>query len=151
MLVQALFDDPHLQNTCYRCICRVNFVKDENVITNLQEYLKSNSMNARYVSCKLLLHLSQRPNVIDLEQVQKIFGEIMQDPTSTEDLWLIVEQGGANIKSIYYNAGQLKDAVYTLLANHLLGDVNGDKVTIDRETNSQSIQQQDFVASEKAA
>lgn len=151
MLIQALLDDPYLQNTCYRCISRIHSIKDEQVINKLKEYLKSKSSNARYASCKLLLHLSNKPDVISIEQVQNIFDEVMSDPQSAEDLWLIVEQEDTMADSIYYNAGQLKDAIHGLFINHLINDVNTEKLTIDKETNNISVQQRDFIASEKAS
>ncbi|CAF1217853.1 unnamed protein product [Adineta ricciae] len=151
MLIRALLDDPSIQNTCYRCLSRIQSVKDEKVIVKIKEYLRSKSMNARYVSCKLLLILSRLPNTISLDKIQKLFNDVMRDPESDEDLWLIVEQDDIFCGSIYYNAGKLKNVVYALLVDHFISSGKTGTTTMQKEAATQSILQQDFIASEKAA
>jgi hypothetical protein len=146
MIIEALRDDPHIQNTCYKCLTRINSIKDEMVVLNLLfSYLKSKSMNVRYAAVKMLLHLSQS-SFISSDQVQTVFNNLMLDPDSNEDLWLIEEQDDVRAKSIYYNAGPLKDVVYSLLVRYLTGDSS----TAIRRNELNDIDA-DFAKSEKAA
>jgi hypothetical protein len=122
MIVEALRDDPHLQNTCYKSLTRITSIKDEKIVLNLLfAYLKSKSMNVRYVTAKLLLHLSQS-SLISFDQVQTVLFDAMLEPNSNEDLWLIEEQDDVRAECIYYYAGPLKDVIYSLLVCHLTGD-----------------------------
>jgi hypothetical protein len=71
MIIEALRDDPHVQNTCYKCLTRINSIKDETKVLNLLfSYLKSKSMNVRYVAVKMLLHLS-RSSLIPLTKFEQ--------------------------------------------------------------------------------
>jgi hypothetical protein len=122
MIIEGLRDDPHIQNICYKCLNRLTSIKDEKKVMNLLfSYLKSKSMNVRYVAVKMLLHLS-KSSLISLNQVRTVLNEIMLDPTSNEDLWLIEEQDGVVTNCVYYYAGSLKDVVYSLLVQHLISD-----------------------------
>jgi hypothetical protein len=125
MLIDGLRDDPHIQNTCYKCLNRIISIKDETMVMNLLfSYLKSKSLNARYVAAKMLLHLSQS-SLISLNQVQIVLNEVILDPSSNEDLWLIKDQDNIVTECVYYYVGRLKDVIYFLLAQHLTGDANG--------------------------
>jgi hypothetical protein len=122
MFIEGLRDDPHIQNTCYKCLTRINAIKDEKTVLNLLfSYLKSKSMNTRYVTVKMLLHLS-KSSLISSNQVQTALHDLILNPDSNEDLWLIEEQDGIMTKCKYYYAGPLKDVVYCLLVQHLTGD-----------------------------
>jgi hypothetical protein len=125
MFIGAMYDDPHVQNTCYKCLTRINSIKDEKIVLNLLfTYLKSKSMNVRYLAAKILLHLS-KSSLIPLKQVETILNEVMLDPDSNEELRLIEEQDDIFPQCVYYYAGPLKDAIYSLLVQHLTGDTSG--------------------------
>jgi hypothetical protein len=125
MIIEALRDDPHVQNTCYKCLTRINSIKDETEVLNLLfSYLKSKSMNVRYVAVKMLLHLS-RSSLIPFDQVRTALADTMLDPSSNEDLWLIKDQDKVRTESVYYYNGSLKDVIYSILVQHLTGDTNG--------------------------
>ncbi|CAF1283491.1 unnamed protein product [Rotaria sordida] len=146
MFIEALHDDPHIQNTCYKCITHIRSIKDEQVVLNLLfSYLKSNSMNVRYVTAKLLLHLSQL-SLIAFQQVQIILNDAMLDPSSNEDLWLIEEQDDVWINCIYYYAGPLKDVICSLLVQQIIGDAN--RPVRRNEFNDIDL---DFIESEKSS
>ena len=120
-------------------------VKDEQAVMKLLlTYLQSKSMNARYVTAKMLLHLSKY-SLISLNEVRTALNELMLDPRSTEDLWLIKEQDGIITECVYYYAGSLKDVVYSLLVQHLINDSSGIK-----ERHVLNDIDLDFVESEKA-
>ncbi|CAF4469313.1 unnamed protein product, partial [Rotaria sp. Silwood2] len=124
MFIEALRDDPHMQNTCYKCLARINCIKDEKTVQNmLFFYLKSKSMNVRYVTAKILLHLSKSA-LIPLNQVQTALKNLILDPSSNENLWLIKDQNDVLAQCMYYYAGSLKDVVYSLLVQHLTGHAN---------------------------
>jgi hypothetical protein len=146
MLNEGLRDDSHIQNTCYKCLNRIISIKDEKTVLNLLfSYLKSKSMNARYVAAKMLLHLSQS-SLIPSDQVLKALNYLMLDPDSEEDLWLIEEEDDVRVQCVYYYAGSLKDVIYSLLIQHLTVNASG---TIRRsELNDVDL---DFVESEKAS
>ncbi|CAF3376416.1 unnamed protein product [Rotaria sp. Silwood2] len=101
MFIEALCDDPHIQNTCYKCITHIRSIKDE----------------------QLLLHLSQL-SLIPFQQAQIILNDTMLDPSSNEDLRLIEEQDGVWINCTYYYAGPLKDIICSLLVQQIIGDAN---------------------------
>ena len=145
MIIEALRDDPHVQNTCYKCLTRIISIKNETAVLNLLfSYLKSKSMNVRYAAVKMLLHLS-RSSLIPFDQVRIALNDLMLNPSSTEDFLLIEEQENAWADSIYYYAGPFKDVVYSLLVKHLTGDTSG---TVRRnELNDIDL---DFAESEKA-
>jgi hypothetical protein len=146
MIIEALRDDPHIQNTCYKCLTRINSIKDEMVVLNLLfSYLKSKSMNVRYAAVNMLLHLSQS-SLISSDKVQTVFNNLMLDPDSNEDLWLIEEQDDVRAECIYYYAGPLNDVIYSLLVRHLTGDSS--KTIRRNELNDIDA---DFTESEKAA
>jgi hypothetical protein len=146
MFIEALHDDPYVQNNCYKCLTRINSIKDEKAVLNLLfSYLKSKSMNVRYVATKILLHLS-RSSLIPFKQVQTILNDAMLDPDSNEELRLIEEQDGIFLQCIYYYAGPLKDAIYSLLVQYLTGDTSGS--VRRKEFNDIEL---DFIESEKAA
>jgi len=146
MIIEALRDDPHIQNTCYRCLTRINSVKDEKIVFNLLfSYLKSKSMNVRYVAAKIFLHLSQS-SLIPSKQVQTVLNDLMLDPDSNRDLWLIEEQDNIVAESVYYYVGPLKDVVYSLLVRH----VTGDQSVVIRRNELNDIDA-NFIESEKAA
>ncbi|CAF5073048.1 unnamed protein product, partial [Rotaria sp. Silwood1] len=90
------------------------------VLNLLLSYLKSKSINVRYVTVKILLHLSQS-SLISSEQVQTILNDLILDPSSSENLWLIQEQDHLLAKCEYYYAGPLKDVIYSLLIQHVTG------------------------------
>ncbi|CAF4212268.1 unnamed protein product, partial [Adineta steineri] len=125
MIIIALQDNSHIQNTCYRCLTRINSIKDEKIILNLLfSYLKSKSMNVRYIATKLLIHLSQS-SLVSSEQVQKALNDLILDPSSNESLWLIEEQEDTQSECHYYYVGALKDVIYSLLIQHLTRDKSG--------------------------
>jgi hypothetical protein len=125
MFIEALRDDPHMQNNCYKCLTRINAIKDEKAVLNLLfSYLKSKSMNARYAATKMLLHLSQS-SLISSDQVRALLNKLMSDSSSNEDLWLIKEQEGVLVECEYHYAGPMKDVIYSLLVQHLTGDASG--------------------------
>ncbi|CAF2884748.1 unnamed protein product [Rotaria sp. Silwood2] len=80
-------------------------------------------MNVRYVTAKMLLHLSQL-SLIPSNQVQTALNNLLIDPSSKENLWLVKDQGNAWMECVYYNAGPFNDVVYSLLIQHLTGDIN---------------------------
>ncbi|CAF3493769.1 unnamed protein product [Rotaria sp. Silwood1] len=124
MFIEAVRDDPYIQNTCYKCIVHIHSIKDENTVLNLLfSYLKSKSMTIRYVTAKILLHLSQS-FLIPSKQVQTALNNLILDPSSNEDLWLIEEQDNFLAKCEYYYAGPLKDVIYSLLIQNATGDKN---------------------------
>jgi hypothetical protein len=146
MIVEALRDDPHVQNTCYKCLTRITSVKDEKVVLDLLfSYLTSKSLNIRYVAAKLLLHLS-KSSLIPFEKVRRALTSLMLEPDSNEGLWLIEEQDGVVAVSAYFYAGSLKDVIYSLLVQHLTGDASG---SIRR--NELNDVDANFVESEKAS
>ncbi|CAF1210204.1 unnamed protein product [Rotaria sordida] len=119
MFIEAVHDDPYIQNNCYKSIRFIHSVKDEKVVLNLLlSYLKSKSMNVRYVTAKILLHLSQS-SLIPFQQVQTMLNDLMLDLSSNEDLWLIKEKDGFSLECQYYYAGPLKHVIYTLLVQHI--------------------------------
>ncbi|CAF1362759.1 unnamed protein product [Rotaria sordida] len=124
MFIEAVHDDPYIQNTCYKCISHIHSVKDENNVLNLLfSYLKSKSMNVRHITAKILLHLSQLC-LVPSKQVQTALKNLILDPNSNEDLWLIEEQDALLAKSEYFYAGSLKDVIYSLLIQNETGDKN---------------------------
>jgi hypothetical protein len=146
MFVEALRDDPYIQNTCHKCLTRIRSINDEPIVLNLLfSYLKSKSMNVRYVAAKMLLHLS-RSSLIPCNQVRLALNDLMLDPDSNEALWLIEEQDGVIAECVYYYAGPLKDVIYSLLVQHLTGDAS--RAIRRNELNSID---SDFVESEKAS
>ncbi|CAF3865725.1 unnamed protein product [Rotaria sp. Silwood1] len=124
MFIEAVRDDPYIQNTCYKCISRIHTVKGENNVLNLLfSYLKSKSMNVRHITAKILLHLFQLCLVLSI-QVQAALKNLILDPNSNKDLWLIEEQDALLAKSEYFYAGSLKDVIYSLLIQNETGDKN---------------------------
>jgi hypothetical protein len=146
MFMNALFADPYIQNTSYKCLTCINTMKDEKRVLNLLfSYLKSKSMNIRYVAAKILLHLSKL-SLIPFKQVQTILNGVMLDPHSNEDLQLIEDQEGTFQQYVYYYAGPLKDAIYSLLVRHLSGET-GESIP----RNELNAIDSNFIQSEKAA
>jgi hypothetical protein len=146
MLIDGLRDDPHIQNTCYKCLNRIIFITNETMVMNLLfSYLKSKSMNTRYVAAKMLLHLS-KSSLIPLNRVRTVLNDLILDSTSNEDLWLIKEQDGIIAECVYYYAGALKDVVYSLVVQHLINDTSG----ISQRNISNDINLH-FIESEKAS
>jgi hypothetical protein len=146
MFIEALRDDPYIQNTCHKCLTRIHSIKDEkNVLNLIFSYLKSKSMNVRYVAAKILLHLS-KSSLIPFKQVQTLLNGVILDPDSNEGLWLIEEQDAIIAKCAYYYAGPLKDVIYSLLIQHLTGDAS--RALRRNELNDID---SDFVESEKAS
>ncbi|CAF1312917.1 unnamed protein product [Rotaria magnacalcarata] len=91
MFIEGLSDDPYIQNTCYNRITYIRSITDEQVTVSLLfSYLKSKSMNVRYWTAKILLHLCQL-SLIPFKQVQITLIDVILDPSSDEDLWLIEE------------------------------------------------------------
>ncbi|CAF2498035.1 unnamed protein product [Rotaria sp. Silwood2] len=125
MLIYGLRDDPHIQNTCYKCLNRIISIKNEKEVLNLLfSYLKSKSMNTRYVAAKMLLHLSKY-SLVPFNQVRTVLNELILDPDSNEGLWLIKEQDSVITDCAYDYVGPLKDVIYSLLIQHLTNDVSG--------------------------
>ncbi|CAF1140039.1 unnamed protein product [Rotaria sordida] len=123
IFIEALCHDPYMRNTCYKCLARINTIKDENAVRNLLfSYLKSKSMNTRYAAAKMLLYFSQS-SLILYDQVRVALNELMSDPTSEEDLWLIEEQEDLT-ECLYYYVGPLKNVIYSLLVQHLTGNTS---------------------------
>ncbi|CAF3880335.1 unnamed protein product, partial [Rotaria sordida] len=146
MFIEAVRDDPYVQNNCYKCITHIHSIKDEEVVLNLLlSYLKSKSMNIRHVTAKILLHLSQS-SLIPSKQVQIILNDLMLDPSSNEDLWLIKEKDYYHIECEYYYVGPLKDVIYSLLVQHVM-DHTSDNVRRN-EFNDIDL---DFIESERAS
>jgi hypothetical protein len=146
MIIEGLCDDPHVQNTCHKCLTRINSIKDETVVFNLLlSYLKSKSMNIRYAAVKVLLHLSQS-SLIPLNYTRIVLNDLMLDPSSNEDLWLIETQDEVWKKHVYYYAGPLREVVYSLLVRHQTGDTN----RINRRNQFNTVDA-DFAESEKAS
>ena len=146
MFIEALCHDSQSQNTCYKCLKRINSIKGEKPVQNLLfSYLKSKSMNVRYAAANMLLHFSQS-SLIPSDQVRSALNELVSDATSEEDLWLIGEQKDPRTECFYYYAGPLKNVIYSLLVQHLIGDANR---TMQR--NELSDIDFHFVQSEKAS
>jgi len=146
MIIEALSDDPHIQNTCYKCLTRIKSIKNEKAVLHLLiSYMKSKSMNVRYITAKLLLHLSQL-SLVSPDQVQKVLTDLMSDSSSNESLWLIEEQDDILSNCRYYYAGILKDVIYSLLIQHSTDHTSG---TIRR--NELNDIDSDFMESEKAS
>jgi len=146
MMMNALYDDPYNQNTCYKCLFRIKSIKDEKIVLNqLFEYLKSKSMNIRYVSVKILLHLC-RCSLISLKEIEVKLNDVINDPSSSEGLWLIQVQEELFQYSVYLYAGRLKDVVYTLFIQHLMNDTS----ELARRNELNEIDS-DFFDAEKAA
>ncbi|CAF1097185.1 unnamed protein product [Rotaria sordida] len=121
MFIETVYDDPNVQNNSFKCITHIHTIKDENAVLNrLLSYLKSKSMKVRYMTAKIFLHLSQL-SLIPSQQFQTILNDLILDPTSNEDLWLIKEQNSTWIECEYYYAGPLKDVIYSLLIQHVTG------------------------------
>ncbi|CAF3314940.1 unnamed protein product [Rotaria sp. Silwood2] len=123
MFIEALCDDPHIQNTCYKCITHIRSIKDE----------------------QFLLHLSQL-SLIPFQQAQIILNDTMLDPSSNEDLRLIEEQDGVWINCTYYYAGPVKDIICSLLVQQIIGDAN--EPVRRNEFNDIDL---DFIESEKSS
>ncbi|CAF4318790.1 unnamed protein product [Rotaria sp. Silwood2] len=123
MFIEALCDDPHIQNTCYKCITHIRSIKDE----------------------QLLLHLSQL-SLIPFQQAQIILNDTMLDPSSNEDLRLIEEQDGVWINCTYYYARPVKDIICSLLVQQIIGDAN--EPVRRNEFNDIDL---DFIESEKSS
>ncbi|CAF2963995.1 unnamed protein product [Rotaria sp. Silwood2] len=146
MFIEAVRDDPNVQNNCYKYIKHIHTIKDEKIVLNLLlSYLKSKSMTVRYITAKILFHLSQS-YLIPYKQIQTILNELMLDFTSNEDLWLIKEQHGTWAECEYYYAGSLKDVIYSLLIQYVTGHA-GNNVQRN-EFNDIDL---DFIESEKAS
>ncbi|CAF4604917.1 unnamed protein product [Rotaria sp. Silwood1] len=146
MFIATVYDDPNVQSNGFKCITRIHTIKDENVVLNLLlSYLKSESMNVRYITVKIFLHLFQL-SLIPSQQVQTILNDLILDPISNEDLWLIKEKDGTWIECEYYYAGPLKDVIYSLLIQHVTG-LRNDNVRRN-EFNDIDL---DFIKSEKAS
>ncbi|CAF4965441.1 unnamed protein product, partial [Rotaria magnacalcarata] len=60
-------------------------------------------MNVRYWTAKILLHLCQL-SLIPFKQVQITLNDVILDPSSDEDLWLIEEQDRVFPQCMYYYA-----------------------------------------------
>ena len=122
MFIKALYDDPWVQNTCYKCLRRISSIRDEKTVLNLLlSHLKSKSMNVRYATTIIFLHLL-KSSLISSKQVRTILNDLISDSTSNEDLWLIEEQDSFLVDDAYYNAGPLNDVVYSLLIQYLTGN-----------------------------
>ncbi|CAF3536379.1 unnamed protein product [Rotaria sp. Silwood1] len=146
MFIEAVRDDSYIQNNCYKSIRFIHSVKDEKVVLKrLLSYLKSKSMSVRYVTAKILLHLSQS-SLIPFQQVQTILNDLMLDSSSNEQLWLIKEKDGFTLECQYYYAGPLKDVIYSLLVQHVT-EHNSDNVRRNRFNDIDL----DFIESEKAS
>ncbi|CAF0813097.1 unnamed protein product [Adineta ricciae] len=146
MMIRALFDDPHLQNTCYNCITRIHTVKDEKAVTDyLYSHLKSKSMNVRYLVAMILLYLVQS-SLLPYEQVRSVLSEVMLDPSSNEDLWLIEDDDAVFASCAYHYTGQLKDVIYLLLIQHSTG--NKTDIVPQKELNDI---ESDFVRAQRAS
>ncbi|CAF1266860.1 unnamed protein product [Adineta ricciae] len=146
MMIRTLFDDPHLQNTCYNCIARIHAVKDEKAVTDyLYSHLKSKSMNVRYLVAIILLYLAQS-SLIPYEQVRSALSEVMLDPSSNEDLWLIEDDDAVFASCAYHYTGQLKDVIYFLLIQHSTGDTT--EIVPQKEFNDI---ESDFVLAQRAS
>ncbi|CAF4096500.1 unnamed protein product [Rotaria sp. Silwood2] len=146
MFIVAVCDDPYIQNNCYKSIRFIHSVKDEIIVLNLLlSYLKSKSMTIRYVTAKILLHLSQS-SLIPFQQVQTVLTDLMLDADSNEDLWLIEEKDGFSLEYQYYYAGPLKHVIYSLLVQHVT-EHKSENVRRNRFNDIDS----DFIESEKAS
>ena len=102
-------------------------------------------MNVRYAAAKILLRLSQS-SLIPSDQVRTALNDLMLDPSSNDNLWLIEEQDDIITKCHYYYAGPLKDVIYSLLVQHLTGDASE---TVRR--NELNDIDSDFIESETAS
>ena len=102
-------------------------------------------MNIRYAAVKVLLHLS-KSSLIPFNYTRTVLNDLMLDPSSSEDLWLIVRQDEAWKKHVYYYVGSLRDVVYSLLVQHQTGNIS----TINRRNQFNAIDA-DFAESEKAS
>ncbi|CAF3058856.1 unnamed protein product, partial [Rotaria sp. Silwood2] len=71
----------------------------------------------------MLLHLSQS-SLISSNQVQTALNNLLIDPNSKKNLWLVKDQSNAWMECVYYNAEPYKDVVYSLIIQHLTGDTN---------------------------
>ncbi|CAF2149926.1 unnamed protein product [Rotaria magnacalcarata] len=146
MFIEGLSDDPYIQNTCYNRITYIRSITDEQVTVSLLfSYLKSKSMNVRYWTAKILLHLCQL-SLIPFKQVQITLIDVILDPSSDEDLWLIEEQDRVFPQCMYYYAGRLKDVIFSLLIQQTIG--NASKLVRRNEFNDLDL---DFIQSEKAS
>ena len=146
MFIESLCHDSQSQNNCYKCLMRINSIKGEKTVQNLLvSYLKSKSMNVRYAATKMLLHFSQS-SLIPSDQVRSALNELMSDPTSEEDLWLIEEPKDLLSECSYYYTGPLKRVIYSLLVQHLTGDTRH-----PMQRNELSDIDLNFVQSEKAS
>lgn len=146
MFIEAMCYDLHSQKTSYQYLTRINYIKDEDAVRNLLfSYLESKSMNTRYIAAKMFLHFS-RPSLIPYDQVRLAFSELMSDSASEEDLWMIEEQEDLRADYLYYYVGSLKDAVYSLLVQYLVGETSR---TIER--NKFNDVDSDYIQSEKAS
>ncbi|CAF3644951.1 unnamed protein product [Rotaria sp. Silwood1] len=152
MLVLALLDDSFLQNTCYRCIARVQTLKDEHALNKLFEYLNSDSMNTRFATSTLLIRLTQSA-IVDRKTMQTALYQVIDDPKSNEELWLIEENDDTTPENSYYRAGKLKDVIYNLLVTFFISDASDETASNEfRSTNADLTEEEsDFIASEKRA
>ncbi|CAF5046089.1 unnamed protein product, partial [Rotaria magnacalcarata] len=72
--------------------------------------------------------------------------DVILDPSSDEDLWLIEEQDRVFPQCMYYYAGRLKDVIFSLLIQQTIG--NASKLVRRNEFNDLDL---DFIQSEKAS
>jgi hypothetical protein len=146
MFIEAVRDDPYIQNNSSQSIKYLHSIKDEKLVLNLLlSYLKSKSMSVRYIAVKILLHLCQL-SLIPFEQIQTMLNDVMLDSSSNEDLWLIKEQDNFSFECQYENVGPLKKVIYSLLFQHITEE-RSDNI-LKTELNDIHL---DFIESEKSS
>lgn len=146
MLMEGIFDHPFIQNKVYQSIKFIRYLKDEkNVLNLLNCYFKSASMNVRYVTVLIVIHLCQLC-LIKMEEVKSMLNEVMLDSSSNEDLWLIKEEEERSLKYEYVNVGPLKDVIYSILVEY----ISGERINSLRNDRLNDIHL-DFIQSEKVS
>ena len=85
-------------------------------------------MNARYVADKMFLYLCES-SLILFNQIRTVLNELISDPDSNEELWLIREQNKIMVDCVYHYVGSLKGVVYSLLVQHIR---NGASTTMQK-------------------
>ncbi|CAF4571991.1 unnamed protein product [Rotaria sp. Silwood1] len=122
-----------------------NDITDEERKALIKESIEQEQQRLKYVAAKMLLHLS-KSSLIPFNQIRPVLNELMLDPDSNEDLWLIKEQDRIIMQCVYDYAGPLKDVIYCLLIQHLTNDASeAIRRNLLNDTNL------NFVESEKAS
>ncbi|CAF4019882.1 unnamed protein product, partial [Rotaria sp. Silwood1] len=93
-------------------------------------------MNTRFATSTLLIRLTQSA-IVDRKTMQTALYQVIDDPKSNEELWLIEENDDTTPENSYYRAGKLKDVIYNLLVTFFISDASDETASNEfRSTNA---------------